>query len=446
MNTLPTVQPPTSRPAKALPLPGLHTPVLIEDRTEQRFLRRLSITLAFGIIAFLVWAGFATVKEVSVAHGQIVPAGFERVVQHLEGGVIEDIKVTEGEEVDAGAVLFVLGDAGSVEDLATGKRRQADLDARIEAVLALTEDRAPDLGAFGREVATLAGTVYEARREQLNTQRELLESQIEQARRQIASYDAQSARLQGDLQFATENFERIKPLVASGYATAALLAERRKAVSDANHAIAIAREQEEEAKARLDETRKRLESLHADTKSTWAEELRDLREQRAALEGDVSKAARRSGRLTVRSPVRGIIQSLEVTTIGGVIGPGQALATVVPVDEALSAHTRVPVNQIGYVKIGMPAHVKVSAFEFTRFGWIDGTVTHISPSAFAHDGEAPYFRVTITLADSHLPEAPSAYLVPGMGVDADIITGEKSILAYFLSPVHKALRTSFRER
>ncbi|MFC7610696.1 HlyD family efflux transporter periplasmic adaptor subunit [Teichococcus aestuarii] len=113
-----------------------------------------------------------------------------------------------------------------------------------------------------------------------------------------------------------------------------------------------------------------------------------------ALEGDVSKRLRRQERLTVGSPVRGIVKSLEVTTIGGVAGAGQPLAVIVPLDEMLHAETRLPVSQIGHVRPGLPVHVKISAYDFTRFGWIEGRVSRVSPSSFSGDGMA-YYKVQV---------------------------------------------------
>ncbi|MFC7610418.1 HlyD family efflux transporter periplasmic adaptor subunit [Teichococcus aestuarii] len=136
-----------------------------------------------------------------------------------------------------------------------------------------------------------------------------------------------------------------------------------------------------------------------------ASRIQELRRAVMALEGDVSKRLRRQERLTVGSPVRGIVKSLEVTTIGGVAGAGQPLAVIVPLDEMLHAETRLPVSQIGHVRPGLPVHVKISAYDFTRFGWIEGRVSRVSPSSFSGDGMA-YYKVQVDLASNHLPLAP----------------------------------------
>ncbi len=427
-------------------VPDLSRPMLVATASARGAMRSLTVILSLAVLALVGWAGFATVNEVSVARGMIVPAQFERVIQHLDGGLVRQILVRPGERVEAGATLFVLDDASTTEDLSVATRRRADIEARIEGLVALAEDRAPDFSRFEPEIADDASDTYRTQRDAIESQRQLITSQIEQARYMATVYDAQMASLEDDQAFATENFERIESLVEKGFATRALLSERRKAMSDALNAITIAREKRKASSEQLVEAEKRLASFLAETASEQAANLQQLRTELAALSGDVSRSARRQRRLTVTSPVRGIVKSLEVKTIGGVAKPGQPLATVVPVDEELNADTRVAVSEIGYVRPGMPAHVKISAYDFTRFGWIEGTVTSISPSAFVEDGEDPYYEVRLVLASDHLPGLPEARLSPGMMVEADIVTGEKSVLAYFLSPIRKALGSAFAER
>ena len=442
----PSVAGPTSRLAPNPDDRAISRPMLVAATTAHNGLQRVCIILSLAVLAMVGWAGFATVNEVSKARGAIVPAEFERVVQHLEGGMVQQILVRAGDRVEAGTPLFVLDDATTSEDLTVATRRREDLLARIEGLVALTVGRSPDFSRFAPQIADDAEAAYQARRNALEMQRHLVTSQIEQARLMTTAYDAQLKSLDDDHRFAVENVNRIESLVEKGYATRALLAERRKQVSDAQNAIVVAGEKKKAASEQLVEAEKRLSSLLADTAAENAATLQEYRTELAAKKGDVSKTSRRQHRLTVTSPVRGIVKSLEVKTIGGVAKPGQPLATIVPVDEELRADTKVPVSEIGYIKEGSPAHVKISAFDFTRFGWIEGTVATISPSAFVDEGEPPYYQVTIVLATNHLPGAPAAQLSPGMTVEADIITGEKSVLTYFLSPVRKALRSSFAER
>ncbi|MBZ8135424.1 HlyD family type I secretion periplasmic adaptor subunit [Afifella sp. IM 167] len=448
--SLVTIEPRRREPGREL-APQLQRaiahPVFIEETAPQIFVRRACIMIAVGFFALLGWSAIARVPEVSRAVGTILPSGLERIVQHYEGGVVQDILVAPGDLVEEGTPLFVLDDAATSEDVQVAGGQRRNILTQIEGLMSLTEEREANFSAFGRDDAVSASMAsYEAERRALQSQRQLLESQIQQARLLISTYDAQLAALADDRAFAEDNYARIETLANKGYSTRTQLAERRKDLQDVENRTRITLERKETAVEKLGEAEKSLASFLATTKSDIARRVQELRASLTTLDGDVSKRSRRQDRLTVTSPVRGIVKSLGVTTIGGVVASGEALATIVPVGETLYAETRVPVEQIGYVKPDLPVRVKVSAFDFTRFGWLDGEVASISPSSFSGDGTSPYYKVKVSLQSHTLPFAPSAELAPGMEVTADIITGDKSILTYFLSPIRKALDTSFGER
>ncbi|GGE11768.1 toxin-related secretion protein [Aureimonas endophytica] len=445
--TLAEVLPKPRARRRAARAAALSQPVLVAETAPQRFLRSVALLAVLGLFGGIGWSALARVHEVSQASGTIVPAGFEQVVQHFEGGIVEKILVRPGDLVAAGAPLFVLDDATTSEDVTVARDQRQGLLARIEALKAETEARDPDFAAFGAgpEVAA-ARLAFDERRAAQRSQKALLQSQIDQARLQVTAFDAQLKGLEDDRRFAEENLARIGQLIEKGYATASQQAERRKALQDVENDIRVTVEKRGAAAEKVGETEEKLQSVLAGAKSEVAAQLQDLLASRTLVDGDVGKKERRQDRLTVTSPVRGIVKALEITTLGGIARPGQPLATIVPLGETLHAETRVPVAQIGYLKLGMPAHVKVTAFDFTRFGWLEGRVGEISPSSFAEPGEAPFYRVRIDLADARLPFAPEARVIPGMAVAADIVTGDKTVLAYFLSPVLKALGTSFGER
>ncbi|GAB5375987.1 MAG: HlyD family type I secretion periplasmic adaptor subunit [Acuticoccus sp.] len=428
------------------PLALLTVPVLVEETATNRFVRRTALAIAIALLALTVWASLARVHEVSKATGTIVPAGFERVVQHYEGGIVKEILVRSGDEVEIGQPLFLLDDAATAEDLVVATQQKEAIEAEIESLVALDTGRTPQFDRFTAAVAASMRTAHVSQHEALEKEHQLIASRIDQARSLLKSFDAQIAAYADDRRFAEENFARIEALVKKGFSTRALLAERRKAITDVDNAVAVAREKKQAAADRLNEATRNLASFLARTRADRARRIAEMRTALAALSGDVSKQARRRDRLTVASPVRGLVKSLEVTTIGGVVSRGQPLATIVPVGEELTAETRIAVSEIGYIRIGLPVHIKVSAFDFTRFGWIDGTITDISPSSFAEDGEEPYYKVRVALATDHLPSAPSARLSPGMAVDADIITGDKTVLSYIFSPISRAMKSAFVER
>ncbi|MCQ8783764.1 HlyD family type I secretion periplasmic adaptor subunit [Mangrovibrevibacter kandeliae] len=425
----------------------LTRPLLVQETAPQRFVRRTALLVSSAILALVAWSAVAKVHEISQARGTILPAGFERVVQHYEGGIVRDILVQPGDRVEAGTPLFLLDDSTTAEDVDVATKQARSLQAQIEGLDALAGSRTPNFAGSGDALADrFAALSYDARRDAQDTQVRLLESQIEQARQSIAVYDAQLAGLKDDRSFAEDNVSRLDALVKQGYATRAQLAERRKAQQTVDTQIRVTQERRQSAIEGLNEAQRNLAAFRAAARAELANRLQELNTTLAAAEGSVSRSSRRKERLVVASPVRGVVKALEVKTIGGVVESGQPLATIVPVDEAFFAETRLPVSQVGHVRAGMPVHLKVSAFEFTRFGWIDGEVASVSPSSFSEPGLPPYYTVRVNLDADHLPFDPAARVAPGMSVDADIITGERTILSYFLSPITKALKTAFGER
>ena len=423
--------------------------VLIEETVPLRFVRRACVIISVGILAFAVWASLSTVHEVSRASGEITPSGFERVIQHLEGGVVRKIFVHAGDIVEEGDPLFLLDDATTDEDVRSLATQEANLLGQIEGLSALAEGREPDFAALkgadaGQLNAHLATfrTARTAQAERLG----LLDTQIAQARSTLSTRDEQLVGLARERDYAEEDVKRIKELAKKGYATKVKQSERQNALSKVVTQLAIVGEQRRFANEQLTEATRNRSSAIAEIQSGLASKIQDLRARMATLEGEIGKKGRRQARLQVNSPVFGIVKDIDAVNVGAVVGPGESLATIVPLNEKLFAETRVPADQIGYIKVGLPAQVKISAYDFTRFGWIKGEVVSISPSAFQEPGRPAFYKIRINLDSDRPTDAPSAKIIPGMEVSADIITGEKTILRYLLSPIDRAFNDAFMER
>lgn len=427
----------------------LSKPILIEDVVSHGFVVRASLLIAAGILVLLGWAAVAQVHEVSRAGGSIVPSGFERTVQHLEGGTVRDIYVHDGEIVNAGAPLFRLEDHASAQDVGTLDKQRANLIAQIEVMQALADNRSPDFSSLGGRFATLVDANlanFLVTREAQKARRQLLSSRIDQAANAVGALEQQIVGAKQQLNFASEDEARAEALFKKQLISTAALAERSSVTSKIASDLEVLNKRLLVAEGDLTEAQQNLATYNQETKADLLGRVQQMQSNLAAFDGEVAKKTGQQKRLTVTSPVYGVVKSLEVNTIGAVIDPGETLATIVPLDETLVAETQLPANQIGYVREGMPAQVKVSAYDYTRFGWIDGQVLSISPSAFqAPDGGA-FFRVRVQLEGTSPNHAPQAKILPGMEVSVDIITGEKSILAYLFNPIRKAFGNAFGER
>lgn len=424
-------------------------PVLVDESSPRRLVRRACVIASIAILALSAWTFFARLNEVAEARGVITPSGYERIVQHFEGGIVDQILVRAGDTVNEGTPILQLADAGTLEDVAVLKRQGIALAAQVEALRALIDSREPDFAVIGDADSpeiVAARNAFVAERAANADQRRRLNDLIDQAKSALSAIDTQLQGLRVDLVYVSEMRDRSRYLLSKGYTTESAYAEKARLFASVESNIAVQEERRRGAAAKIAESEQALNAYITEARAGWSTRLRDLQTSMTATGGEADKKERRRQRLTVTSPVNGVIKSLDVTTLGGVVEPGKRIATIVPIDETLQVEAYVPASQIGYVAVGQPAQVKVSAYDFTRYGWLDGEVKSISPSSFQDPTQGMNFRVQIALAQTRLPRAASAQIVPGMEVKADIVTGEKTVIGWLLRPIRRTLSESFGEK
>ena len=191
----------------------------------------------------------------------------------------------------------------------------------------------------------------------------------------------------------------------------------------------------------------RLQSINADSRENALQQLETLESEQSETVELAKKLHKQVDRLEIRSPVDGVVKGLEFHTIGGVIAPGRKLMEIVPDSKEIFAEVKISPNDIGHIKPGMPVIIMVTSYDSSRYGHIDGKVTSLSATTFTSEKREIYYKGVVTLAKSYVGSIPGQNLVlPGMIINGDIITGQKSLLDYLLKPVHKALNSSFSER
>nr|WP_245223928.1 HlyD family type I secretion periplasmic adaptor subunit [Rhizobium halophytocola] len=402
-----------------------------------------------AVLSAVVWATFARVNEVAVAAGSLVPLGFEQTVQHLEGGIVRSVLVRAGDIVDTGTPLFELRDASTLEDSETLDHQKTDLLAQLETQRALVEDRAPDFSFVPALYVAALGdnrNAYEASHATLLSQRREFDSQISQAGFALEALRAQLAQAQDEVEHALNEEKRYSDLQKKGVATDVQVSERRRLRARAEADVATLTNRQGAAIERLAEVEQQKASFQANFRAKVRQRILELENAYTALDGTIRKKDGRKERLIVTAPIRGIVKSVEVRGSGEVVEGGQALATIVPLDKPLLAETRVRASQIGYLKVGQEAHVKLTAYDFTRYGWLSARIAGISPSSFQQQGQGSYYTVKLALDETHLSKARDAPILPGMDLTADIITGQKTVLQYLLTPLQRTFSSAFGER
>lgn len=399
-----------------------------------------------------LWAGQAELDVVTMADGSVIPQGQLRVIQHLEGGIVEEIHVARDQPVTAGQPLLRLnlGAAGlSGEEMQI--RRDALLlkQARLEAEASGTPLVLPEAEAQRRpDLAQAERAAYASRSQALAETLGVLANQASQRRSEIAEFEARLASVRENLRLASAELERSRPLMERNLMTRADFTALERDVESLDGRRQTLTASLARARAALAEAEDRQEQAVSEARSKANEELSAVRADIARVGEQMLRASDQEGRTEITSPIDGIVKNMRVTTIGGVVRPGEPIMEVVPTDDRLVVEARVSPADIAYIEPGQRAVVKLTAFDFMRYGGLEGRVTRIAADADRDEQTgAHYFRVIVETDRAAFDvEGATRAIIPGMQATADIHIGTKSVIDYLIQPVLKLKHEAFRER
>jgi hemolysin D len=406
-----------------------------------------------SIIAFfclaLGWACLGTVDIVATASGKITPSGGTKLIQPFETGVVRAIHVREGQSVRAGDVLIELDPTvtGAEQKRLLNELRAAQVDAvRLRALLEGKRDFVVPNGADPRFVALQEQHL----RDQLAEYRARVEAAqhlIDQRKAAIEATKANIARLETTVPMQEERARSYKQLVDENFISRMdYLAAEKQRVEETQE---LARQKEVQGQnvAALAEAEENYRALVSEFQRTRMDELTDTETKAASLAQEVIKAGQRHALQRLAAPLDGVVQQLAVHTVGGVVTPAQQLLVVVPYEDQLEVEAMVENKDIGFVKRGQPVEVKVETFPFTRYGLIEGRIVSVSNDAVQLEKGGLVYPARIALARSVIQvEGQPVKLAPGMAVTAEIKTGTRRLIEFFLSPLLKSVQESARER
>ncbi len=423
----------------------------LEEAEDPVLVRLTLFAVSACIISFVAWASVTNINEVARAPGEIVPQGFQQVVQHLEGGTVRQILVQEGQSVAKGQTLMILDGNGSSEDLTRAESRQVALEMQQERLRAFLDGRQPDFRRFEGRVdrATIRDQqgIFAAARESNAKEQAVIRDQIAQKQATLRALQTRQNTVSRNLSVSEDMYNRRKALQAGGYVSHMSFLQAQKEMNDLEGEGASLTAQAGEARAALAEYGQRLSALGAGSRDEAYKQLESV-ENDLALNTEVVRKTRNTvSRLDVKAPVRGLVKGLSVNTVGSVVQPGQTLMEIVPLDQPLVADVKIAPSSIGHVHPGQPVQLKVSAYDFARYGALPGTLESISPSTFEGDHGERFYKGRVLLDRDYIGRTPGQYkLMPGMTVMADVVTGDKTIMDYLLKPIALNLKTAFTER
>lgn len=405
------------------------------------------------LAAGLFWASVAALDEVAVASGEVVPQEQVQTIQHLEGGIIEKILVSEGDRVAKGAPLLRLSSTSPLsqrEELTIQQQALTLKQARLEAEAADAPmlDLATRFPTFRPELVAGEQEVFSSNRDQFRNELSQLQEQFSQRELDKQQLLTEKSSIAANLALLREKY-RISSDLIKDQLTSRMehlqLASEMKELEGRMRVIDVAIPR---AGMALEEAAQKREGLRLQFRNAAQKELGATRQALARIEEALHKASDQVARTEITSPVAGIVKALKTHTIGGVIQPGEAMMEIVPESRNLVIEAKLHPNDVGFVRKGQPVLVKLHTYDYTRFGGLEGKVEAVSAdSLFDPATHAPYFKVRIRTDKTWLGSAEGQFpITPGMQVTADIKTGSKSVMAYLLKPFHTLHQEAFRER
>lgn len=422
---------------------------LLEDSPT---LARITVWLvSLLLLTALVWAKFAVLEEVTMGEGKAIPSSKIQVIQNLEGGIVAEIFVREGQLVNKGDVLLRLDDTRFLSNRGESDADRMALTARLERLQAEAEGRPlvmpAEITLKAPQLVEDELALYNSRQDRLHSEQRTLNEQLRQKTQELAEFSSKQQQYRSSLGLIQQELNMSQPLVSSGaISEVEILRLRRSAVEmrgslDAT-TLAIPR-----AQAGISEIKSKMEESELAFRSDAFKELNEVRTELQKITASSLAIDDRVSRTTVQSPVHGIIKQLKVNTIGGVVQPGSDLLEIVPLEDNLLIEAKVRPQDVAFLHPGQKAMVKFSAYDYTIYGGLKANLELISADTITDEEGNSFYLIQVRTDKNHLgSDAHPLLIIPGMIATVDIITGEKSVLDYLLKPVLKARAEALRER
>jgi adhesin transport system membrane fusion protein len=449
-------------------MPAIHTPRYFNPRLREEIefmpylagamtqdtprKSRLTVwVVAVLMLTSLVWAKFAVLEEVTMGDGKAIPSSKVQVIQNLEGGIVTEIFVREGQLVNKGETLLRLDDTRFRSNKGESEVDRYTLTAQVERLSAEAEGRPfklpAEVIAKAPQVAADELALYQSRQQRLHSEQRTLNEQLRQKTQELAEFRSKQDQFRSSLGLVQQELNMSTPLVASGAVSPVeILRLRRSAVEirgsmDAT-TLAIPR-----ADSAINEIKSKVQESEFAFRSDASKELNEKRSDLAKITATSIAIDDRVTRTTVVSPVRGIVKMLKVNTIGGVVQPGSDLVEIVPLEDNLLIEAKVRPQDVAFLHPGQKAMVKFSAYDYTIYGGLPAKLELIGADTTTDDKGNSFYLIQVRTDRNHLgSDAKPLLIIPGMTATVDIITGEKSVLDYLLKPVLKARTEAMRER
>ncbi len=407
-------------------------------------LKSVGIALAIAIM----WAAVSRLDEVTRGEGKVIPSRQLQVLQSLDGGVVEEILVKEGDVVDAEQVLLRIDPTRFASSVRESRVQYSALVVKAARLKALTEGtpfKVPDeIAKEDPKTVEEERRLYESRRNELETQSSIARQQLAQRQQELVEVRARHEQASKSYDISARELAVTKPLIASGAVSEVELLRLERDVARFRGERDMASAQISRIQASISEASHKLEEVGLAFRNESGKELGETMARLNALaEGSVGLSDKVT-RSVLRSPVKGTVKRVLVNTVGGVVQPGKDVIEIVPLEDNLLLEARVQPRDIAFLRPGQKVVVKFTAYDFSIYGGLDGKLEHIGADSVVDEKGNAYYTVRVRTNKPTLGN--NLPVIPGMIVEVDIITGEKSVLTYLLKPVLRAKARALSER
>jgi HlyD family secretion protein/adhesin transport system membrane fusion protein len=426
--------------------------IVLEEIGPPNILRVVLFLAGAAVAGLLGWAYVSPLAERVSAAGQVVPTGQVLSVQHWEGGIVAALPVSDGAVVRPGDVLVRLDATAARSELEETSTRIVALALRAERLRAFAESREPafaaiDAGGVFPELVADQRQILAEQHRKAEDERTVLSHVIDQRLSSLKALREQEETLVQEVKIVEELAQMREGLSKKGLISRVVYLGTMQQLVASRGELRKVRTEAARALQAIAESRGQITQLDSGLRSAALNEVGQVSAEIAQLRRVADKARDKVTRLEIRSPVHGVVKGMMPNTIGGVIQPGMVVAEIVPLDQELVAEVRIAPPDVGRLHEGQPVTVKVSAYDFYRYGAVEGTLERVSASTYQEQDGTLYYKGTVRLASGEVGRGKQRHrILPGMTIDADINTGTRTMLEYLLKPIYVSISDAFGEK
>ncbi len=421
--------------------------LFILNQTPVRGMVIIRIAIAV-VVVFFLWAAFTNVNELVKGDGKVVPSSQLQVLQSIDGGIVQQIFIKEGDKVKADQPLLQIDTTRFLSSVRENQAQNVALSAKNERLNALLENRPfhfpTGLTPEQQQVFEQEQRYYENARFELQSQISISKQQLLQKQQELTEAQAKQEQLRQLLDSASHELKITKPLLSSGAVSEVDLLRLERDVSRYSGDLAQTNAQISKIQAAIGEAQRKVDQVELEYRNNLR---KDLSESSAKLNASSEGSVGLEDKLkqsVIRSPMNGYVKRLLVNTVGGVVTAGRDIVEVVPSEDTLMLEAKVQPRDIAFLRVNQNALVKFTAYDFSVYGGMQAKLVSIGADSITDEKQNTYFLVKLRTTKAEL--RPGLPIIPGMQAEVDIETGKKSVLSYLLKPILRAHQAAFTER